>query len=382
MNRRTILGLLAAAFVAGPVWAMYIRPDTEKVPVKRLADNIEEHLKKNPKDTAARLNLARLHAMAYSLKTDTAEVNKRSKTPAPWFGYEPRPVPFDKVQKTDDAGKQDAARKHLEKAIALYNEVVKEKPADLIAQLGRAWAIAQRGNKEDAIREYRKVEELAWKKEKDVKSGPLGWHPVTAETANYLIPLLDPQKDKDEIATLKKRTAQVQGVPRPVTPIALPLRDNLTPAMMLNPSARVKFDADGSGLPRTWTWTTRDAAWLVHDPKHTGKITSSLQMFGGVSFWCFWDNGYQALAALDDNGDGWLRDQELAGLALWHDTNGNGVCDPGEVRPLSAHGIVALRCRADAKSPPALCAASASAGVVYKDSSTRPTFDLILERRD
>ena len=76
----------------------------------------------------------------------------------------------------------NAARKHLEKAINLYDEVIKEKPDHLIAQLGRAWCIAQRGKKEDAIKEYRKVIALAWEKEKDLKVAPLGWHAITAET--------------------------------------------------------------------------------------------------------------------------------------------------------------------------------------------------------
>jgi hypothetical protein len=101
-------------------------------------------------------------------------------------------------------------------------------------------------------------------------------------------------------------------------------------------SARVRFDADGSGLAREWTWLTSDAAWLVYDPKGTGKVDSALQMFGNVSFWRFWQNGYEALRSLDDNGDGQLTGVELAGLALWHDINGSGCSEPGEVRPLSA----------------------------------------------
>jgi len=34
--------------------------------------------------------------------------------------------------------------------------------------------------------------------------------------------------------------------------------------------------------------------------------------------------------ALDDNHDGWLTGNELHGLALWYDRNGNGKCDPGK----------------------------------------------------
>jgi hypothetical protein len=68
-------------------------------------------------------------------------------------------------------------------------------------------------------------------------------------------------------------------------------------------------------------------------------------MFGNVTFWLFWETGYDALTSLDDNGDGVLTGDDLKGLAIWHDANGNGICDPGEVKPLSEYGIVALSCR-------------------------------------
>src|SRR5262249_4614643 len=144
--------------------------------------------------------------------------------------------------------------------------------------------------------------------------------------------------------------------------------------------ARVAFDADGSGLKKRWTWLTPKAGWLVYDPSHKGNVTSALQMFGGVSFWTFWDNGYQALALLDDNHDGELTGPELDSLAIWHDANGDGVCDPGEVRPLSYYGIVAISCRGEARAD-ADCPAFARRGVRFADGRTRPTFDLILRPR-
>ena len=82
--------------------------------------------------------------------------------------------------------------------------------------------------------------------------------------------------------------------------------------------------------------TTRPAA---------AAITSALQWFGNVTFWLFWSNGYEPMRALDDNADGELSGAELRHLAIWHDRNRDGVSDAGEVRPLAAHGIVALSCR-------------------------------------
>ena len=138
------------------------------------------------------------------------------------------------------------------------------------------------------------------------------------------------------------------------------------------------FDADGSGLQKKWTWISSNAAWLVYDPKQSGKVTSALQLFGNVTFWLFWETGYDALASLDDNCDGQLTGDELRGLALWHDANGDGVCDPGEVRSLSEHGIVAISCQfeRDPKHPDRI--AFSKLGVTFKDGRTRPTFDLVL----
>jgi hypothetical protein len=141
------------------------------------------------------------------------------------------------------------------------------------------------------------------------------------------------------------------------------------------------FDADGSGVKMAWSWITPDAAWLVSDIHHAGHIKSSLQLFGNVTWWLFWENGYQALGVLDDDGDGVLHGRELDGLALWRDANGNGISEPGEVRTLAEYGITALsyRYEHDATHPDEI--AWAPAGVTFANGTTRPTFDLIVHRR-
>src|SRR5207302_692914 len=116
--------------------ALFIRPDLEKIPVDQLVKNLEMLADKNPKDAKYRLNLARAHAMAYALKTDTTEYNKRGgMANGAWFGYTPKHVPFI-AKKPEDAAKEKAARAHLEKAIQRYEETVKLAPNDLTAQLG------------------------------------------------------------------------------------------------------------------------------------------------------------------------------------------------------------------------------------------------------
>ena len=111
---------------------------------------------------------------------------------------------------------------------------------------------------------------------------------------------------------------------------------------------------------------------LVYDPAGTGLIKDGSQLFGNYTFRGtvkapasktaqeqLWENGYQALASLDRNGDGFLTDSmlsglfpqrnELAGLALWFDENRNAISEPGEVRPLSSIGLTKLRTSFDNK---------------------------------
>jgi len=380
MKRLLLLVAASACCLADPVHARFRRPDLEKIPVERLVSNLEDLAKKDVKDAQVRFNLARVHAMAYALKTDSAEVQKGELDKGAWFGFTPAFVPFKPVA-TKDEEKAKAAKAHLEKAIEAYKAVLKIDAKHLPAQLGLAWSTEQSGKKDDAIKAYRDVIEKGWAEEKDKKNGPLGGNFITKEAAGYLIPLLDKEKNGDEIKKLQERVAKLEKLPRPVTPIVIPLRDGLRAQDLENRNAKVAFDADGTGRTQRWTWITKDAGWLVYVPKGKGQVTSALQMFGSVTFWTFWDNGYQALRTLDDDGDGILRGKELAGLAIWHDANGDGICDPGEVRPLSDYGIVALDCRAqrDPNHPDRIW--FSPRGVIFQDGSTRPTFDIILSPR-
>ena len=101
----------------------------------------------------------------------------------------------------------------------------------------------------------------------------------------------------------------------------------------------VNFDPDGFGAGRLWPWLKADTAILVWDPGRTGQITSGRQLFGNVTWWMFRENGYDPLAALDNDRDGWLTGVELEGISVWQDRNGNGVSEPGEVVPAVEFGI-------------------------------------------
>ena len=132
-------------------------------------------------------------------------------------------------------------------------------------------------------------------------------------------------------------------MPRAMSPILIPLEPQARFEDLIHARASVTFDLEGTGRPRKWGWITRKSAWLVYLNKRQ-TVDSGLQMMGAVTFWIFWKNGYEALSALDSNGDGWLRGNELNSLALWRD-DGDGVCLPGEVVRLDKLGIVGLSCR-------------------------------------
>lgn len=365
--------VLAALGASATVAGIFEMIEIKKVPVQRLAQNIERQLQQKPDDIQLRLNLARLYAMAYAQKVTEFDARDKGGELQAWFGYQVPHMPGP-VRQARSRDAQQRAEADLARAVQTYADVISRAPDNAVARLGYAWALEQSGQKDQAIGEYRRVVELAWPNE---RREPAFWvDPATTEAAERLQALLDPIKDAREIASLEAKKTELNSKGRMITPIAISLdpHDAGAPVAL---DARVLFDADGSGVPRRWSWIERDAAWLVYDADGAGRITSALQWFGNVTFWLFWENGYDALRALDDDGDRQLTGSELRHLALWHDANQNGFSEPGEVRPLSAHGIVAISCE-HVRGDGSILAAESRAGVTFADGRTRPTYDVIL----
>lgn len=367
--------LLVVLAATSPALGRFVAVEVEQVPVARLIENLEKIARDNPSSVEAWLNLGRAHGMAYAQKADPLAV------PKAYHGMAPPLVPFGVVTSAAGPALRAASWVHLQAALTAYKHALELDKDNLVIQLGLAWLTEQAGNKDDAVKQYRRIAAAAWEKEKSLTWLGLGGQTLTGEVASYLIPLLSAVWDKREIETLKERVATLGKLPYVVTPIVVPLADGLTPADLEAPEARVTFDVDGSGLGREWSWITPKAAWLVSDSMRDGKITSGRQLFGNVTFWMFWSNGYAPLAALDDDRDGLLSGDELAGLALWHDANGNGVADPGEVKPVSAHGIVALSSKWQTLDGNTDKIAFSPDGVVFRDGQTRPSFDLVLKTK-
>jgi tetratricopeptide (TPR) repeat protein len=374
------VAVVAALLYAWPLGAIYVAYDLEQVPVDRLVANLEVIARERPTDSWAQINIGRAHAMAYSQKTETVlAARERSARNNQWPFVEPNApfVPF-RVQSTSDPIKQAAAATHLKAAIEHFRNALEINQNYSIARLSLGWCLEQSGDKAGAIATYRDV--ITRNVPMDSASGtgsPSVNIYVGAEAIDYLIPLLDSSKDAAEIASLRQRQEGIRRIPRPITPVAIPLRDHLSLAQVVGCDKAVTFDADGTG-PALWTWISSDAAWLVFDQIGRGEIRSGLQLFGSVTFWMFWPNGYDAMRALDDDRDGRLAGAELMHLGLWRDVDSNGVSERGEVQSLSAYGIVSLSYNYarldDADHTPYV-----ARGVAFRDGSTRPTWDVLLQ---
>ena len=205
-----------------------------------------------------------------------------------------------------------------------------------------------------------------------------GTHFLRLTDQNQIEPSADgPNSSAEVIAALTQmRTWKVEQPIELVSPILFSLSPGADLGRLLDTTARVDFDLRGYGPAAQWSWIRPEAGLLVWDPEKTGVITSGRQLFGNYTFQIARATGYEALAALDDDGDGFLRGAELAGLRVWFDRNGNGRSDPGEVVDLAECGIVALAVRAtraDGIHPTNL------AGVIFADGHTLPTWDWMAE---
>jgi tetratricopeptide (TPR) repeat protein len=376
MRRDAFVRPVLCVVLSAGLSALYAMLEVRQVPIDRLLANLEAARKADPQNVQHEINIARLYGMAYALRSNQVPAIKGLQDKEePWYGHAPNLVPYTSKPLSDEE-RQSQAGTALARAIDHYEAALRLKPDDPLAHLGYGWMLQQRGDTMRAIAEYRRVIADAWPAEQNAIRA--SFRPFfTVEAAGYLIPLLDPAADRAEIETLRARQSQLQALPRPITPIAIPLDDRLDAGGLVDRAARVRFDADGSGRRSEWTWITSRSGWLVYDATGSGRISSALQWFGTVTFWLFWQNGYEALAALDDDASGELTGRELRGLAIWLDANQNGVSEPGEVRPIDAYGIVGLSCRSTPGDGVTIAAMSAD-GVRFGDGRRRASYDVIL----
>ena len=250
--------------------------------------------------------------------------------------------------------------------------IIELEPNHLDRAIGIRWCIEQSGDTKSAVAHYRSLIELAWASEKGMTSAGLGWYSITI--GDGAVPDSVARSGR-RTATKLRRSGRASG--RCSTSSVRSRRlscpcgmDSMSPTLWTSkPACRSTRTAADSR--NRWSWITRDAGWLVFDQRDTRKVTSALQLFGSVTFWLFWDTGYDALRALDDNADGTIDGAELNGLAIWQDANTNGISEAGEVKPLGDWGIVSLSCRfrRDERHPDEI--AFSPAGVTFRNGVVR-----------
>ena len=405
-----LLTLLGVAGLMPHSHARFLWHETQKVPIRRLFANLEQRLERNPADFLTTYQLARLHALAYASNPVSFDASTNDMTPVFATPGSDRGVPG-AVTPSSSPESRRVALQHLTNSIALYERAMvlfKQSTNASIhvwlvlpLELGHAWCLDQAGRRDAALAAYRRTLKIAWKKEVEgefdlkqwvqdritdvqarrnplrgsTRRGYIGPGPsYSQEAIGYLLKLLDPARDKREIDRLQEDLVTLQGMGRAVTPLLIPVGRSTALAELTRPDAAVPFDLDGSGLPKRWGWITPQAAWLVFDADGSGQISSGLQLFGNVTFWVFWRDGYDALSSLDADGNGLLEGAELSGLALWRDINSNGISDPDEVQPLTCWGINAISCTSR---PHPTGIPWNPRGVRDTEGRWRPTFDWV-----
>lgn len=182
--------------------------------------------------------------------------------------------------------------------------------------------------------------------------------------------------DKARMELVEAGIKGLESIPRyeAITPIIFSLSAPAPLESLLAPETVVHFDLDGTGREQSWPWVSPEASILVWDPEETGEVTSGRQLFGSVTWWLFFDDGYRAMDALDDNRDGELAGDELAGLSIWTDANSNAVSDPGEVVPIGLTGIEAISCR---QTDTTMGMPANLTGLRMTDGRVLPTYDWV-----
>lgn len=106
----------------------------------------------------------------------------------------------------------------------------------------------------------------------------------------------------------------------------------------------LSLEQDGRAI-RT-DWPSASTPWLAIDLDQDGMITSGRELFGSASLVAGLpvSNGFQALAAFDDNADGVIdaSDSAFGRLLLWADHDGNRVSTDDELQTIKHAGITAL----------------------------------------
>lgn len=114
--------------------------------------------------------------------------------------------------------------------------------------------------------------------------------------------------------------------------------------------SQAQFDFDNDGFNEKAGWVAPDDAFLVFDANNNGVIDDIDEMFGNDTI-----SGFAELAVFDLNSDGKINSNDADpdpedtisvddyyDLEIWHDFDGDGITDPGELTSLVAADIVEI----------------------------------------
>ncbi len=97
------------------------------------------------------------------------------------------------------------------------------------------------------------------------------------------------------------------------------------------------FDFYGDGFPLITEWVGKHDGLLCR-PNEDGSVNGT-NLFGTANGYA---NGYDELSTLDANNNGAIEGDELNGLMVWVDDNGNAIADKGELKTLESLGITSI----------------------------------------
>ena len=160
-----------------------------------------------------------------------------------------------------------------------------------------------------------------------------------AGAADDIVPLFKPENRPGVNSEIKKILEGEEpgygNAPYVKSPLAIDLDgDGIATYAIKN---GVYFDIDSDGFAEKTAWLNAKDAFLAIDRNKNGVIDDASELFGDLTA----ENGFEALKAMDSNGDGVI-DANDAGweeLMLWVDAVNDGVSQSEELISVADAGI-------------------------------------------